>query len=206
MAQDHWLGRFSNAHPELRIEAQNWTGLDDRTSVLDYWIAGLPAGTWTREIASYPDVDRVEALAEVADGCLYRVVQRMNPIVRLYRRLRMPLKFPLSVHEGVITWEVTSRKQDFDSLLAFLRTRRLDFAIVSVRRGLVQSHLPALTDSQRRLLDEALRSGYFAVPRGVTLTELARRLGRSKSAVSQSLARVEQKLLASSVMPVRLGP
>jgi predicted DNA binding protein len=206
MAQDHWLGRFSNAHPDLRIQAQNWNAIDDRTSVLDYWIAGLPAGTWTGEIASYPDVERVEALAEVADGCLYRVVQRMNPIVQLYQRLRIPLKFPLSIHEGIITWEVASQKQHFDQLIAFLRMRKLEFTIVSVRRGLVRSDVPALTETQRRLLDEAMRLGYFAVPRGITLTELAKRLGRNKSAVSVSLAKVEQKLLVSSVRPVRLGP
>jgi predicted DNA binding protein len=205
MAQDHWIGRFSNAHPELRIEAQTWTGLDARTSVLDYWIAGQPPGVWSREIESYPDVHGVEVLAEVADGCVYRVVQRSNPIVRLYRQLRMPLRFPLSIFGGVITWEVVSRKESFDRLLAFFRARKLQITIVSIRRGLVTGRLPVLTDSQRRLLDEAMSSGYFAVPRKVTLTQLAKRLGRNKSAVSESLALIEQKLLQNSLMPVRLG-
>lgn len=206
LAQDHWLGRFSHAHPELRIEALHWTGIDDRTSVLDYWIGGLPAGKWIREIAANPDVKKAEALAELGDGCLYRIVQRANPVVGLYRRLGLPLKFPLVVEEGVITWEVVAKRRDFEKILAFFHRRKLEVTIAAVHRGLLRSHFPALTTSQRQLLTEALGAGYFTVPRGITLTDLARRLGRSKSAVSESLALIERNLLESSLRPVQLAP
>ena len=202
MAADHWLGRFSAAHPEVRIEALHWNPLDETTSVLDYWIDGLPLGTWSQEIASNPDVSEVQALAESGEGALYRIVQRMNPIVRLYRQLRLPLRFPMVAQGGSIAWEVVARKSEFDSIAAFLRERRLAFAISSVRRSLSAGRAPALSPSQRRLLEEALRAGYFGVPRGVTLTELAKRLGRSKSSVSESLARVERTLLEGSLRQV----
>jgi len=205
MARDHWLGQFSNAHPAVRLTAQNWAGIDARTSVLDYWIAGLPAGLWSREIQAFPDVKRVEALAEVGDGCLYRVVQRTNPVVRLYRRLGLPLKFPLNILAGTIDWEVVAKKADLDKILAFFGRRRLGVTIVSVRRGIPRTHLPLLTASQRRLLQEAISAGYFAVPRRITLTGLAERLGRNKSAVSESLAVVERKLLESSLGPAPLA-
>ncbi|MCI4327047.1 MAG: helix-turn-helix domain-containing protein [Thermoplasmata archaeon] len=42
-----------------------------------------------------------------------------------------------------------------------------------------------------------MAAGYFAVPRGITLTDLAARLDRSKSAVSESIAIIERKLLES---------
>lgn len=205
MAQDHWLGKFSKAHPGVRIEAQHWTGIDSRTSVLDYWIEGLPAGTWTREIDAFPDVRRVEALAELGDGCLYRIVQRTNPVVRLYRQLGVPLKFPLTAMAGVITWEVVAKKSDFDQILAFFHRRKLTVTILSVRRGILRSHIPLLTPGQRQLLTEAMKTGYFAVPRGITLTDLAKRLGRNKSSVSESLALVERKLLETSLRPVQLA-
>lgn len=199
MAQDHWLGRFSATHPDLRIEALHWTAIDDQTSVLDYWIAGVPAGVWTREIASNPDVRKVDPLAESGEGCLYRVVQRMNPVVHLYRRLRLPLRFPLAIRGGVITWEVMAKKSELDSILAFFRERKLGVSISAVRRGLGTGHLSALTPQQRDLLTVAMRAGYFAVPRGITLTGLARKLDRSKSSVSEALARLERKLLEGSL-------
>jgi predicted DNA binding protein len=204
MARDHWLGQFSNTNPTIRIQAQHWSPVDARTSVLDYWIEGLPPGRWTREIASFPDVSRVEALAELGEGCIYRVVQRTNPVVRVYRRLGLPLKFPLTASGGEIIWEVVAKRAEFDKVLAFLHRRGLGVTILSIRRGLLRSHLPFLTAGQRHLLVEAMRAGYFAVPRGITLTDLAKRLGRSKSAVSESLAIVERKLLENSLNPAQL--
>lgn len=199
MAHDHWLGRFSTAHPQLRIEALHWASIDEGTSVLDYWIEGLPGGRWAAEIASNPDVRSVDPLAESGEGGLYRVVQRMNPVVHLYRRLRLPLRFPMAIRGGSITWEVMGKKTELDAILEFFRTRKLAVVIASVRRSLEPGHLPVLTPHQRQLLAEALRAGYFAVPRGITLTGLARRLGRSKSAVSESLAHIERKLLEGSL-------
>ena len=199
MAQDHWLGRFSHLHPELRLEALYRMTVDRRTSVLDYWIAGGPPGCWTREIAAYPDVRRIEALAEMGDGCLYRIVQRTNPIAHLYSELRLPLKFPLSIRGGSIAWEVVAKRREFDTILAFLARRRLGVTGLSVRGDLLPGTASILSPRQQRLLTEAMSAGYFSVPRGITLTELAERLGRSKSALSESLAVIERSLLEHSL-------
>lgn len=206
MARDHWLGRFSSAHPDLRIEALHWNAIDERTSVLDYWIGGLPGGRWTTEIAANADVTKVQALAESGEGGLYRVVQRMNPVVQLYRRLHLPLRFPMAVRGGVITWEVMAKHSELDAILAFFQERKLEVTISSVRRGLGRTPLPILTPRQRELLTEALRAGYFGVPRGITLTDLASRLGRSKSSVSEALAHIERKLLEGSLERAQLPP
>ena len=206
MAQDHWLGRFSARHPEVRIEALHWASLDEGSSVLDYWVSGHPAGVWTREIATNPDVQRVDALAEAGTGALYRVVQRMNPVVQLYRRLRLPLRFPMAIQAGVITWEVVSKKSAFDVIMAFFRERKLKVTISAIRRGLSEGRLPVLTAHQRGLLSEALRAGYFAVPRRITLTQLAKKVDRSKSSVSEALAHIERKLLEGSLSQAGLAP
>jgi len=46
-----------------------------------------------------------------------------------------------------------------------------------------------------------MAAGYFAVPRGITLTALARRLHRSKSSISESLALIEKQLLETALRP-----
>jgi hypothetical protein len=199
-----WTGLFSRAHPSLRLEALNRTDVSSDVAVSDYWIGGGPPGIWAAEISGYPDVTHVESLAEVADGCIYRVTYGNPPIVYLYRRLHLPLQFPLRIQSGIITWEVVARRADFDEVLRYIKRRRLDVTIVSVRRRPLRSHLPALTQGQQQLLSDAMAAGYFAVPRGITLTDLAKQLGRSKSAVSESLAHIEKKLLESALQPSTL--
>jgi hypothetical protein len=203
--QDLWTGSFSRLHPTLRLEALNRTDVEKDVSVSDYWISGTPPGAWTSTIAAYPDVRSVESLAEVGDGCLYRVTYQNPPIIYLYRRLRIPVQFPLRIQAGYIIWEVCARRVEFQAVLDFVRENRRDFSIVSIRRQPLRSHLPTLTDAQQTLLARAMAAGYFAVPRGITLTELARRLGRSKSAVSESIAIIEKKLLETAMRPVLVG-
>jgi len=201
-----WTGAFSRAHPSLSIEVLNRSELNEDISVSDHWISGRPPGVWAREIASYPDVRTVDSLAEVGDGCIYRVEYRNPPVIYLYRKLGLPIQFPLRIQAGYIRWEVVARRSEFEAVLEHARATDPEFQVVSIRRRPLRSHLPLLTEAQQHLLTEAMAAGYFAVPRGITLTELARRLERSKSSVSEAIAIIEKKLLESALQPTPLAP
>jgi hypothetical protein len=194
-----WNGPFSTEHPSVRSEALNRTEVGPDISVSDYWISGTPAGGWAREIEAFKDVLKVESLAEVGDGCLYRITYRNPPIIDLYRRLHLPVQFPLWVQGGFMHWEVVARRAEFDELIQYTRRMGEEVKIVSIRRRPLRSHLPILTEIQQALLSNAMAAGYFAVPRGITLTDLAKRLGRSKSSISEAIAIIERKLLETAM-------
>jgi HTH DNA binding domain len=196
-----WASPFSLAHPDERIEALNRTEVSSDVSVSDYWISGQPAGVWAREIQSYPDIVRVDSLAEVGEGCLYRITYRNPPVIYLYQRLGLPIQFPLRMQAGFTTWEVVARFSEFEQIMKHLRRVDPDYTLLSVRRRPLRSHLPVLSETQHQLLSQAMSAGYFAVPRGITLTDLARKLNRSKSSISESLALIEKKLLESALRP-----
>lgn len=200
-----WTGPFSTRHPELRLEVLNRTDVTADTSVSDYWIGGGAPGEWATEIASFPDVVHVDPLAEVGSGCLYRIQYRNPPVIYLYRQLHLPLQFPLRIQAGILTWEVVSRHAEFQKVLTHARRADASVQVASVRRGPLRSHLPMLTGSQQELLTRAMAAGYFAVPRGITLTELSRKLNRSKSAVSEGIAVIEKKLVESALSAASLA-
>ncbi len=201
MPKDLWTGRFSAAHPTVRFEALNRGEVTPEVSVSDYWFSGGPPGVWAREIAGYPDVLKVESLTQMGEGSLYRITYRNPPVVYLYRRLRLPLQFPLRMLAGSIDWEVVARYSEFQEILRHARIADPAARIVSIRRRPLRSHLPPLTETQQSLLAQAMAAGYFAVPRGITLTALARKLNRSKSSVSESIALIEKRLLESILPP-----
>ena len=196
-----WTGVFSREHPEVQLEALNRGDLGSGISVSDYWISGGDPGGWAPELSRHSDVLRVESLAQVGDGCLYRIAYRNPPIIDLYRELRLPVPFPLRIQDGVIEWEVAARYADFERILRFARRRDREARVVSIRRGPLRSHIPTLSVRQQQLLAQAMDAGYFAVPRGISLTALARRLKRSKSSVSESIATIEEKLLETTLRP-----
>jgi len=200
------MAQFSSAHPNLRIEVLNRNDVSRDLSVSDYWVSGSPAGIWASELAEAPDVLKVDSLAEVGDGCVYRITYRNPGIIYLYRRLKLPIQFPLRIQGGFIQWEVVARHSEFGDVLEY--ARRIDPAlqVLSIRRRPLRSHLPLLTSTQHQLLTRAMAAGYFAVPRGISLTELARQLGRSKSSISEAIALIEKKLLESALRPSSLAP
>jgi predicted DNA binding protein len=201
-----WTGPFSRAHPNLTVEILNRSEVNEHLSVSDHWISGGPPGVWAREISQYPDVRKVDSLAEVGEGCIYRITYLNPPVIYLYRKLGLPMQFPLRLQAGFIRWEVVARRSEFEAVLRHARAADPDVQLVSIRRRPLRSHLPILTEAQQRLLTEAMAAGYFAVPRGITLTDLARRLGRSKSSLSEAIAVIEKKLLESAMRSSPFSP
>jgi len=200
-----WLGPFSRRHPGAEIAILGYSEIGPRTVVADLWIGGRPAGVWAREIAASPDVRAAESLAEVGDGSLYRVRFRTPPIVFLYRRLEVPLPAPIHLRAGRVRWEIVARDREFGQILRFARRVDPGVRVKWTRTPVLRDHLPLLSPGQRSLLAAAIAAGYFAVPRRIRLTELARQTNRSKAAVSEALARIERKLLESAVRRPILG-
>jgi DNA binding protein with HTH domain len=194
----NWFGPFTRLHTHAIIEVLRIGEAGSDTSVADLWINGQPPGVWGNEISAYPGVESVDALSELGRGTLYRVTMKTPPIVSLYRRLRLPLPLPLRMQSGFVRWEVVARVKEFDQVLEFARNFGLEPRVVSIRRRPLQDHLPLLSSKQQTLLNQTMDAGYFAVPRAITLTALARKLNRSKSGISESIALIEKKLLESA--------
>jgi len=193
-----WVGPFTRRHPEARVEFLSVAEVTQDVSVSDCWIAGRPAGKWTAEIARFADVRKVQPLAEVGGGGVYRITFVNPPIVYLYRELGLPLPLPVWMHAGVCGWEIVARVPMYRRLKARLTAVDPGARTVSLRRSPFRSHLPELSDPEQALLAAAVGRGYFDVPKRVTLERLARELGRSRSAVSDRLRAIEERLLDSA--------
>ncbi len=196
-----WVGPFSERHPTLRLEVLNRGEARPGISVSDCWVSGGSPGGWAQDIRTLPDVIDARGLAEVGDGCLYRVLYHDPPLFAFLQKLGVPLQFPISIQAGLGWIEVVGRLRQIRRITEFARAADPRMEVIPIRKGPLRSHLPELRPNQQELLHRALALGYFAVPRRVTLTELARTLGRSLSGLSQSIAVIERKLLESALTP-----
>ena len=194
-----WVGVFSRRYPDVRVECLTMEPLTRDVTVSDCWISGLPAGRWVGDLTRFPEVLRAEGLCEVGNGGLYRVTYQNPPVVYLFRRLRLPAQLPIWIQAGIGGMEVVVRRSEFRKIVAFSRSMDPAAQIVPMSRANLRSHLPMLTPSQRQVLATAMEAGYFEVPRRVNLTELARRLRRSQSGLSEVMAMIESKLLVSAL-------
>jgi hypothetical protein len=195
--EEAWLRGFTTAHPDLLVEVHNLVHVPRHKVLGDFEIVS-PAMDRMAEIASFPDVVEVGHLDVPPQAGRYRVLFHETVLISLIVKLRILLRYPTRVRNGLVDFETVDRMVRIRRILAVLRKSGYDPRIVSLRRDPLKSRRVNLTRVQREMLRQAVQHGYFHVPRRITLTGLARKLSRSKSTVSQTLAVVEEKLVEAA--------
>lgn len=98
-------------------------------------------------------------------------------------------RFPVEARSGADLWPLVGEPTQNAAFVAEMRRRGVGVEVLASREHRSRW---AMTRRQRDLLEVAIAQGYYEVPRRVTLTELARRLGVAKSTLSEALARGER--------------
>jgi len=154
-------------------------------------------GAWAEEIRGLAGVLAVEELGPRGTAARLRVVHRTSAFLPVFRALRLQQQFPFSIQAGVATWVVIGPSGKVRRLLSLLRRHSPGLSVVSVTHNAAPARGP-LTPRQAEIFRRAMTRGYFEVPRGVSLTELAQEMGLAKSSLSETLAVIERKLLVGA--------
>jgi len=127
--------------------------------------------------------DRVLTKYETTDTDLYAFVEASS----------LTIEFPVDVQNGRYEFDLTGTREELNRLQEYLDALPLSYELLSLVRTTRADGL--LTDRQREVLEAGLRRGYFEVPRGCTLAELAADLDVDKSTASTVLRRGQSRLL-----------
>jgi predicted DNA binding protein len=192
-----WASGFTRRHPELVVEALNVMAVSGGNLLGEFDVHGQ-TGDFTEEIAAFPDVISVERSASAPDVSRYRVMSRMSPVFRLEQRYAVMVRYPAVSQDGVVKLELVGPLSRLRALMRLLHANGSNPRLVSLAPESLHAPQTQLTPTQQTLFRLALGSGYFDVPRRITLTQLARKVSRSKSSVSHLLAVVERKLAESA--------
>lgn len=149
------------------------------------------------EYDAVTDADLVHAADEEA------IVQfeTSEPLLLLsVQNSMLPLEFPVTITDGRASVELTASRERMSSFAEQLDAFGMSYDVESLYQTPEGEAL--LTDRQRRLLEAAVREGYYDIPRECTLTELAEREGIAKSTASECLHRAESKVVRQFVRDV----
>ncbi|SDQ94154.1 helix-turn-helix domain-containing protein [Natronobacterium texcoconense] len=189
--------------PDVSIEPEHWTAVDDRTLVF-LTVHGDAFDEFETALEIDPTVADPVLLDRYPDRRVYRVERAAETITftdRLASIGAHVLEFSSCPNgDG---WQIQLRFPSRDDLIefnAYCDERGVSVTVDHLRvsddgdDGVV-----ALTEKQQDLLTTAYEEGYFDVPRGISQDELATRLGISKSAVSQRLRRAVGELCGATL-------
>ena len=94
---------------------------------------------------------------------------------------------------GGLEWRLLApRRSAVEDLVNLLRDRGIRVELVSIK---TMKGSGGLTNRQERVISLAFQLGYFEFPRKINLSDLAKKLGISKAALSETLHTGEEKVL-----------
>ena len=97
--------------------------------------------------------------------------------------------------DGYAYWRLISTRDRIDELLTLFEKRGIDFELLRIGNSPydINDNVSKLSFEEVQVLEKAISSGFFEVPRKISLEELANNLGKSKSALSVMLRKIIKK-------------
>ena len=190
---------LSRNHPDLRIELVNRMEIPSDLVLFDVRIHGPKAGELGPETRAFPGVIGVEVHEEGPESAMYRLLQRTPVVMKVMQANRVLARYPISIQAGWMRFETIAKASQIRRLLRDAGHRVGINRVEAVRRGPILAQNLGLTAAQDALFRFALGAGYFTSPRGISISELSKRLGRSKSSTSEMLAKIQRRLAEHAV-------
>ncbi|WP_336134735.1 helix-turn-helix domain-containing protein [Natronomonas amylolytica] len=150
----------------------------------------------TTDIERQPDVTAIDLLWKQARTGLVQVGTTSPPLLLPLWEAGIPIEMPFTIRDGTATWELTTTAERLSALGTYLERADIGYELEHTAEIGTPNADRLLTERQREVLLAALDAGYYAVPREVTLTELAERLDISKATCSDILHRAEHSVLS----------
>ncbi len=206
-ARLHPLDRAIAAAPEVQFEAVHYVNpvgdgtyveltqfhgetatlveqLEDASDVLDYKLSEDENGLVYVHFESTPLFDAfLKSIFE------HTVVLRW-PVQFVTESASRGVQITLMGPEGALSDALDALPDEID--VSLVRTGEYDKALAGP--------MQALSQKQRDLLNEALRAGYYEVPRETTQKELAETMGVTNATISNRLRRLESTLVKSATL------
>lgn len=195
------LSEFTRDHPASsfhlldRIPAR-----DGQTYLVRFEVDHIDPTIVERSIYANPNVMEV-LLSAAGPGRRTFIVRSVPPpYMPTVERFYVLRWLPITVREGIADWTILCPRAEWSAFIADLKTHvpRVDILAVGVHS--LRDPTGPLTRRQAQAYRQAVLDGYYAVPRRVSLSQLAQRLNCSKSTLSEVLARAEAKMLRTDVV------
>lgn len=156
--------------------------------------AALPRAV--EELRAHPHIRRADVLQKRPGAWILETLDTEAEVSNALIGAGLVFLPPVLIAGGTETYRVFAleRKQVDRAVKALSKRNRV--RVRSVRERVVASSpLASLTPKQRETLDAAWREGWYDRPRRVSQAALARRLGVSRPALTERLARAEANVV-----------
>lgn len=187
-----WIAALSLRYPAVTFEILSILPTADMVGNALIKIVGPDLDGIIAKIKSHPSFIELHLLSETPNSLIVNVKTRDPLLLVSLIKSEVILKMPVVVQNGVAVWDVLAPHEKIRTLNELLLQKGVQINLKSIRQ---YKEKPQFTARQTEVLDYAVKLGYYEIPRKITLTELADRIGVAKSTLSGILRRIDKKLI-----------
>ena len=189
--EEKWLAKFNKKYPELIFQIMSKFLLDTRTGMTLFHVKGINVRQFLNEFRELSEELEFQILFEGEDFTILNI-KTVDPwILSALVKTELLISYPVTIKNSEIRVNILSERHKIDEFLKELESKKIGYSIKSIG---YYSDSPLLTEKQNEILTLALKYGYFNIPRGLSLSDLAEKVGVSPSALSEMLRRINKKL------------
>lgn len=192
LPSDVWVVDVSTSFPSATFRLLTGAPVGGRVLELGEVRASNPEAV-ADAVEGHPDVISYDQLHIDDEQSIAQYETAERQLYEFLGDSSLPPEFPLTVENGWMEFDVTVSREQFEAIGMRLDASGLEYELLSVVEGRDPEDL--LTERQRECLTIALRQGYFEVPRGCTLAEVADQMGVDKSTASETVRRGSARAL-----------
>jgi len=189
--KDKWLATFNKKYPELNFHILSNFLIGDYSGITSFQIRGTSVKHFIADFKEKSAEKTTQILYEGEDLVILNVKEDDPWILNTLVKTELLISYPVLVKNGKLRIEAITNRSKVDNFLT--RLKKKDIKAKIERIGYYYKST-LLTQRQNEIVNLAYENGYFNIPRSISLSEFAKDLKVSKSALSETLRRIFKKL------------
>ncbi|UCC19479.1 MAG: helix-turn-helix domain-containing protein, partial [Promethearchaeota archaeon] len=192
-----WISEIFKNFPDIKLEISHFLPYDLEKSIgnsvieiMHYKIDSI-----IKEIRHHPSVFDLSVLERGENQVKFNIKTKDPYLLYAIIKCGVLVDFPVRVEDGFAYWRLISSRDRIDQLLNLFEEKNINFELlrIGIAPYNIEDEKYKLTLDELNVLDKAVSSGFFEIPRNISLEELANELGKSKSALSVMLRKIIKK-------------
>lgn len=191
-----WLAKLNKEFNHLTFNILSKYLIDEDIGNTLFEIKGIQLDSFIAKFKSTMSLSSFQILHQGDDFLILNVKIKDPWILNALVKTELLFLYPLNVIDGIIKVTAIAEREKVDRFLAELEAKNINFKIITISQ---YQYERLLTSRQTKLLEMLYKSGYYEVPRRISLTELAKQLRISPSALSESIRRLHKKIAENQI-------
>ncbi|MFX0057557.1 MAG: helix-turn-helix domain-containing protein [Candidatus Hodarchaeota archaeon] len=191
-----WFSEIFDKYPDVELEVLNFLPFDFEKSIGNAIIEinHYKIDKIIEEIKKHKSVFEFNLIEKELNRAKFNVKTKNPHLLFKLIECGVLINYPVKVKEKVAEWNLIATRERINNLFNCFEDNEIKFSLIRIGNSFSNEEDKNKIDlEEKKILKTAINLGFFDVPRKISLEELAKNLGLSKSWTSEKLRKIINK-------------